>query len=263
MAESRFFQEESMTLSRIALTNKSSKNISFADIQQVAQALQTQLDRDFAPAWGVRATIVAFDKGENIAQNFWTMSIVDKPLGGLGIHLDKAHKPFAQVKDTQDWSVTASHEMLEMLVDPYGQRFVKGPDIDPSSDGHLVNYLVEVGDPCEIYEYSINAVAVSDFVTPEFYNANASAGTEVDFLSRLSKPYEVPAGCYISWIEPEDGRWHQKQVDGTFVRSARKADPQANPRDDRDQALGDDDGRRHDVSRIRKEYTPKARKQSA
>jgi hypothetical protein len=209
--------------------------MSFADMQQVDQALQTQLDRDFTPIWGVRATILAFDK---------------------------AHKPFAQVKDTQDWSVTASHEMLEMLVDPYGQRFVKAPDIDPNSDGHWVNYLVEVGDACEIYEYSINGVAVSDFGTPEFYNADASAGTEVDFLSRLCQPYEVPAGCYISWIDPEDGRWHQKQVDGTFVRSARTADPKANPRDDRHEGLGDDDGRRHDVSRIRKEYIPKARKQS-
>jgi hypothetical protein len=252
-----------MTSRHVALANKSSKNIAFADIQKVTQALQTQLDRDFTPAWGIRATVLPFDKGETIPSTFWPMSIVDKPEGGLGIHLDKSHKPFAQVKDSQDWSVTASHEMLEMLVDPYGHRFVKGPDIDPNSDGHLVNYLVEVGDPCEIYDYSINGVAVSDFVTPEFYNANAAAGTDLDFLTRLSKPYEVPAGCYISWIDPEDSRWHQKQVDGTFVRSARKADPKANPRDDRDAALGDDDGLRHDISRIRREYVPKARKHSA
>src|SRR5207244_1062064 len=129
---------------------------------------------------------------------------------------------------------------------------------DPSSDGHLVGYLVEVGDPCEIYEYDIDGVAVSDFVTPDYYDENAEAGTLLDFLARLGAPYEVPDGCYISWVDPEDQNWHQKQTDGSFARSRRKIDPKRNPRDDRDDALGGDEkAGRHELSKIRAAYCQK------
>jgi hypothetical protein len=237
----------------VVLQNRSSANISLSQVTAVTSALQIQCDRDFSPVWGVQAQITALNKGDTAPTGVWPIYIVNKPVGGLGIHLDKNHKPYAQVKDTQDWSVTASHELLEMLVDPYGQKFIKAPDIDPSSDGHLVNYLVEVGDPCEVYEYTINGIALSDFVTPEYYNAHASHGSELDFMHRLTKPLEVPQGCYISWIDPQDGQWHQKQPDGTFTRSREKASTKDNPRDDRDKAFGEDE-LRHDLARIRSEY---------
>jgi hypothetical protein len=82
------------------------------------------------------------------------------------------------VKDTQDWPVTASHELLEILVDPLGHQFRRAPDIDPASDGHLIAYLVEVGDPCEVFSYPIGDVAVSDFVTPDYYDPKAAAGRQ-------------------------------------------------------------------------------------
>jgi hypothetical protein len=237
-------------LRRVVLQNRSSANISFSDVTAVASALQIQTDRDFTPVWGVQAQITALNKGDAVPHGVWPVYIVNKPEGGLGIHLDKNHKPYAQVKDTSDWSVTASHELLEMLVDPYGHKFIKAPDIAPSSDGHLVNYLVEVADPCEVYEYSISGIAVSDFVTPEYYNPHPTTGAEFDFMRRLTKPLQVPPGCYISWIDPEDGQWHQKQPDGTFTRSHEKASPTNNPRDDRDHAFRDDETR-HDLPAIR------------
>ncbi len=244
-----------MTIRHIGLINKSSVNISFADITQVSQALQTQLDRDFGPAWGVRAQIMPFQSNETIPLRVWPIRIVNKPKGGLGIHLDSGHKPYAQVQATADWSVTASHELLEMLVDPYGHKFAQGPSIDPNSDAHLVSYLVEVGDPCEIYEYKIGNVTVSDFVLPEYYNANAVGGEGFDFLAQLSAPYEVPQGCYISWIDVQDARWHQKTPAGNFVRAKSKVDPKQNPRDNRDVAFGEEEeGRRHDLPGIRKAY---------
>jgi len=253
-----------MTLRRIILTNKSSVNIPLSDINDVAGALQTQLDRDFTPVWGIRGTIVALKKGEVVPNGAWPIYIVDNPKGGLGIHLDQGHKPYAQVEEGQDWSITASHELLEMLVDPYGHKLVQAPDITPNSDGHLVNYLVEVGDPCEVFSYTINGVSVSDFVTPEYYNEAAAQGTEVDFLQRLSKAYEVPAGCYISWIDPQDRHWHQKQPDGSFVRSKTTVSAKGNPRNDRDTAFGsEEEGIRHDLPRIRKQYFAEALKQSA
>jgi len=74
-----------------------------------------------------------------------------------------------------------------MLVDPLGHRFVQGPDMAPMSDGHLVSNIVEVGVPCEVYFHSIGNVRASDFVTVEYYNANASKNDAFDFLRLLPK----------------------------------------------------------------------------
>jgi hypothetical protein len=217
------------------------------------QDLQIQLDRDFAPIWGVHAVVQALDRAENVPAHAWPMTILDQSDVGLGVHLDKNGKPFAEIQKGDDWSITASHEMLEMLVDPLGHKLRSDPDIDPASDRHQVQYLVEVGDPCEIFAYSINGINVSDFITPEFYDTNAAPGALFDFLGRLAKALDVPEGCYISWIDPEDGRWHQKQTDGTFITARAKANPKQSPRDQRDSAFGEDENKsRHDLLAIRR-----------
>jgi hypothetical protein len=245
---------------RIGLINRSSKTIDFTEIASVVQALQTQIDRDFSAIWGIRAQILSLHQNDPIPHGVWPISVVNTPVGGLGIHLDKNSKPYAQVKNTADWSITASHELLEMLVDPYGHRFVQGPDIDPTSDGHLVSYLVEVGDPCEVYFYNIGNVRVSDFVTVEYYNANAPKNDSFDFLRRLLKPYEVPKGCYISWQDPRDQRWHQKRPNGKFIRSESKVNDKKNPRDDRDAAFGkDEENVRHDLPKLLMDYHNKGK----
>ena len=243
-----------MTIRHVTLQDKSSLGVSFSQLEDVCSALQVQLDRDFTPVWGVRSQIQALDRNEKVPAHAWPMSILDKSSEGLGVHLDKNGKPYAQIEGDNGWTVTASHEMLEMLVDPLGHKFRSDPDIDPDSDKHLVNYLVEVGDPCEIYAYTINGVQVSDFITQDYYDVNAPAGTDFDFLSRLNHALEVPKGCYISWIDPQDGKWHQKQIDGTFLTARHKADPHKNPRDERDHAFGDDDAMRHDLLAIRRKY---------
>jgi hypothetical protein len=247
-----------MPVRHIVLTNRSSQDISFAQLSEVAVALQTQVDRDFAPIWGIRAQIMPLNSGDQIPRRAWPIFIMDQSEAGLGVHLDQHRKPFAEVQAGRDWSITASHELLEMLVDPLGHRLVRAPDIDPHvHDGHLVSYLQEVCDPCEVFAYAIGQVGVSDFVTPDYYNPDAPEGAELDFLKRLSTPYEVPKGCYISWEDPLDGRWHQKKPDGTFVTAKERSDAKRNPRDDRDHAFGDDeDDVRHDLRQILTAYAP-------
>jgi hypothetical protein len=244
-----------MRIHHVTLQDKSSAGLALSQIQDVTQALQIQLDRDFTPIWGVHAIVQALDLGEKVPKGAWPMTILDKPDAGLGVHLNKGRNPFAEIEFGDDWSITASHEMLEMLVDPLGHKLVSDSDIDPDSDGHQVHYLVEVGDPCEVFDYSINGIKVSDFITREFYEVNAPDGTQFDFLGRLQQALEVPDGCYISWIDPEDQRWHQKQTDGSFITARKKANPKKSPRDQRDAAFGDDDNEsRHDLLAIRRAY---------
>jgi hypothetical protein len=244
-----------MVIRRVTLQNQSSMNLTLSQLEAVTQALQIQLDRDFTPVWGVHAVVQALDQGENVPNNAWPMTILDQSDAGLGVHLDRNGKPFAEIQQGNDWSITASHEMLEMLVDPLGQTLHSDPDIDPASDGHQVQYLVEVGDPCEVFSYAINGVNVSDFITRDFYDTNAPAGTLFDFLGRLNKALDVPDGCYISWLDPADGKWHQKQTDGSFVTARAKANPKLSPRDQRDHAFSEDENRaRHDLLAIRRKH---------
>lgn len=253
-----------MRIHQVTLQDQSSLNLTLSQLQDVIQALQIQLDRDFTPVWGVHAVVQALDRGENVPKIAWPMTILDQSDAGLGVHLDKNGKPFAEIQQGNDWSITASHEMLEMLVDPLGHKLRSDPDIDPASDSHQVQYLVEVGDPCEVFAYSINGINVSDFITPEFYDTNAPAGTLFDFLGRLNQAFDVPDGCYISWIDPEDGRWHQKQTDGSFITARQKANPKQSPRDQRDSAFGEAENRsRHDLLEIRRKYRPTAAKKTA
>jgi hypothetical protein len=89
---------------------------------------------------GSACTGIPLHQVDPIPNGVWPIFFIDpkdEPGGqGLGVHLDKNHKPFAFVTDSDQYTITASHELLEMLTDPFGTRFMQGPDIDPDSDRH-------------------------------------------------------------------------------------------------------------------------------
>lgn len=227
-----------MTSWKIALTDQSTAGAA-ADLQQIAAALQQQVDNDFAPVWGARADISALAAGEAVPAGIWPVKIVDNVPGAGGVHLDDLGQPYAEAANGPQLSVAISHELLEMLADPWGNRFTPAADLDPDSGGQQVFYLVEVCDPCQASSYDVGGVSVSDFILPSFYDPNAAV--PVDFRGTLTGPLpkQVPPGCYISWIDPADGNWHQQQADGTFISG--NVSPDINPRADRDSVFGDDD----------------------
>lgn len=233
---------------KVALIDQSKAGVPAATLRQIAAALQQQVDNDFGPVWGVAASISALGTSAPIPSGTWPIKVVDDIGGAGGVHLDENGQPYAEAVISPELSIAISHELLEMLVDPWGNRFTPGSDLDPSSDGHQVFYLVEVGDPCEVSSYDIGGVAVSDFILPSFYDPNAAG--QVDFLNALTGPLPqtVPYGCYISWIDPQDGNWHQQRPDGTFVTAA--ATTGRNPRADRDSVFADADEDRHNMAAI-------------
>jgi len=231
-----------------------SGTISEQELKDVAAALQIQVDRDFSPEWGSQATITAGAVGAT--GSAWRLRMVtpDKlPHGAGGVHLDQHGRPYAMVGDFSDWTVAASHELLEMLVDPFGRKVITGPSIDPAADNRTVYYLVEVCDPCEVFTYDINGVTVSDFVLQDYYHSQAGAG--VDEQGKLEGPLSVPKGCYISWFDPADNHWHQQRPDGTIVTASKTSKLDAHPRAQRDHAFGDtEDRQRHDLHTILASY---------
>ena len=116
-------------------------------VAEIAAALQRQLVRDVAPIWEVYATIDAFASLEHVPPGYWPILVGDNFPGveSVGIHLDRNGQPFALVEASPSWSLTASHEAIEMVVDPWGSRTVPGGS--PMAGQGLVEILVEVCDP--------------------------------------------------------------------------------------------------------------------
>src|SRR5712671_6814894 len=116
-----------MPIQHVALVSES-QNITVSNLTQVSAAVQKQVARDFAPIWGVQATVDPFAALEDVPIGYWPVIVQDdvKDLAGGGVHLDDQGQPFALVEYDTEWSLTASHECLEMLADPFGNRLVAG-----------------------------------------------------------------------------------------------------------------------------------------
>jgi hypothetical protein len=182
------------------------------DVSRVGAALQRQATRDFAPIWKVCATVDAFPRLEDVPIGYWPMVVetdIDVP-GAAGIHLDKDGQPFALIAMSDSWSLTASHEMLEMLADPFGDRLIAGKS--PKRDQGRVEFLVEVCDPSEAAEfaYTVNDILVSDFYTPHYFDPLHSPATRYSYTDAVERPRQVLRGGYLSWHDPISDHWWQQ-----------------------------------------------------
>jgi hypothetical protein len=102
------------------------------------------------------------------------------------------------------WTVATGHDLIETLVDRNGKRLqtsrgLEVPGGKIREGAGEFGYLVEACDPGEAdeYAYSIQGVAVSDFLNPHFYDPVVTPGTRYSFtgaLALLGKFYgEVPS----------------------------------------------------------------------
>jgi hypothetical protein len=191
--------------------------IDFSQASIVAAALNKQVARDFGPPWEVDATVSAFDKLESVPVDYWPVIIrddINEP-GAAGFHTDDNGQPFSLVQADDSWTLTSSHEVLEMLADPFGNRTIAGsppPDSpDPISGFDRVIYLVEVCDPCESdqFAYTVNGVTVSDFITAHYYDPNGTKGAQYSFRGNVQAPHTVLEGGYVSFGNPVDNNWYQ------------------------------------------------------
>jgi hypothetical protein len=147
--------------------------------------------------------------------NAWPVVIRDNiGINEAGVHWNQTQdKPFALVTfregDTPEdgWQPSVSHEVLEMLADPFSKEFRTGPSL---RDGQgPVEYLVEVCDPCQAakFVYWVDDVPVSDFVLPDYYSAFTDG--RYSFAGNVTKPREVLPGGYVSWRDLQTGLWTQ------------------------------------------------------
>lgn len=188
-----------------------------SQVSLAAAAINKQVARDFGPLWNVDATVSAFDKLEDVPVDYWPVIIrddINQP-GAAGYHTDDNGQPFSLIQADDSWTLTSSHEVLEMLADPFGNRTIAGSppsnSPDPVSGFDRVVYLVEVCDPCEDnqFAYTSNGVVVSDFITPHYYDPNDSGGAQYSFGGNIQAPHTVLEGGYVSFGNPVDNHWYQ------------------------------------------------------
>jgi hypothetical protein len=204
----------------IAVVNESTV-VNGSDLPAVIAALQKQVEEHFWPAWGLDAELELVasaprdataggnpGKGAPLDPTWWQLIILDDSdqADALGYHETTAAglplgKIFAKttMQDGGQWTVTASHELLEMLVDPEINLSVFVQDSDATS-GKL--YAYEVCDAVENATYVIDGVMVSDFVLPSYFEpgtVGVHPAAPFDFLKQLAMP--LPAllpGGYLS-----------------------------------------------------------------
>lgn len=191
-------------------------------VQVAAAALNIQVTRDLPQFWPVQATVLYLPDARQIPAGVWPIRLVKSlPPGEGGFHLDRHNQPYSEVIATprsNAWTIAASHETLEMLVDPWGNRLqssvaikVVGKTIQDATG--QFEYLVEACDPCEAdrYGYRIQGIAVSDFITPHFFDPVPTAGTRYSFTGAIAAPRRILPGGYISWIDKTKDEWQQLQ----------------------------------------------------
>ena len=207
-----------MATTTIAVIN-SSTLLTDDQAKVIAPALQDQVHKDFGPVWGLDADLTFVAKGGQPPQGSWWLALLDdsdqagalgyRDLTDEGLPMGKAFVR-ADLQAGTQWTVTASHELLEMLVDP---------DINLSAyvqkdGGSMLLYAYEVCDACEAdaVGYKIGDVLVSDFVYPAWFESFRSPGsTHFDFTKQISKPFDLLPGGYISVFDTSNtAGWTQK-----------------------------------------------------
>ena len=181
---------------RIACINKAKIPLG-VDFDKLIAVLQIYVNKCLVPAWGTPARLF---KATKPIRGAWTMIFFDNAdeAGDLGYHdIHKNGMPLGKVfvlptiEGGDKVSVTAAHELAEMLIDPSANLWSDGPRRS------LWGY--EVCDAVEEDEFDIQGVAMSNFVYPayfELFRLGKRKTTPYDYMNKVKQPFEIRPGGY-------------------------------------------------------------------
>jgi hypothetical protein len=199
----------------IAVVNQSTV-LTDVQLDQWVAGLQVQVTRDFAPAWGIDVPLTAVHMGQTAPAGAWQLVCLDNTdqAGDLGYHeLTAEGLPLGKafIKTDQGYglepSVTVSHELLEMLGDPW---VCASCLVTMAGKPMLVS--MEVCDPVEDDQFAYEVtpgVRVSNFVYPSYFTQAAKG--PYDHGKTLSAPApSLTAGGYVGEYDLASGKgWTQ------------------------------------------------------
>jgi hypothetical protein len=211
---------------RIALINESTEDLGVG-WQELVDVLQKYVTAYLVPHW-LQPAILEPLTGSVIPPGHWGLVFSDTTTDAEanGFHdLTPDGYPLGHVfvKSTKDdgslVSVTASHELAEMLVDP------------AAADGtyHLEKKILfarEICDPVGASKIEIDGIHVCSFVFPSWFEPFRKPGSvRFDYLGECSRPFHILKGGYIPILE--HGQWSYRFGS---KRAAQAFNPQAHPR---------------------------------
>jgi len=220
----------------ISVINHTNGKVSDEELQLVIRAINRQITEDFEPYWSLGATLrlegrsgkepskltMPDLRGDAILYLWDKMDLPD----ALGYHDQNSRGiPYGFVftdlakKLDEPWSVTLSHEALELIADPEVNLLVMGPH--PADPKRTVFHWYEMSDAVQDETYEIDHIKVSNFVLPLYFTGSDEPGGRNDFLGRSYKgktlnSFGVNPGGYIGFYDPKTGK-HE-----TFARSGDK-----------------------------------------
>jgi len=183
---------------------------------RLTAVLQKCYDQHFLPIWGYPVKLYNTKTPKKTDWQFVYFDDADTA-GALGYHdLTKDGQPVSKVfvKTTKDAgelvSVTACHELFEMVIDPIANLWAE------AADG--TEYAYEMSDPVEEDVFKVDGIEMSNFVHPAWFEPfKHPLGTKFDHLGLLTKPFSMTKGGYM--IIKKNGK--VKNVFGSKTKAKR------------------------------------------
>ena len=222
----------------ISVINVTAGALSDAVLQRAIRAVNRQIEGDFAPYWGFAARLrlegktgtkkrgldQADMRGDAVlyvhdvarirdADGYHNANFSGIPYGFVFLEVSKKLK--------EDWTVTLSHEALELLADPEANLLVQGPH--PKERKRRVFHWFEMCDAVQDESYEIDGISVSNFILPLYFTSGDERGGRNDFLGTVTngktlKSFAVNPGGYIGFFDPK------ADADVTFPADERAAE---------------------------------------
>jgi hypothetical protein len=200
-------------------------------IEACVGSIQVALAQSFAPLWG-GATLVYVPPGGMIQPDWWQAVLFDHSdqAGALGYHdVTPTGQPLAKIfaadciADAENWNVTLSHEIWEMLVDP---------KIDQTVTYNGWVFAKEVADAPEDDRYAqrVRGHLISNAVTPAWFDPNGKPPYTMYPCAPIDAPLTLAPGGYIGRRQLPNGQWEQelaaergpRQLKGSDSRTIRR-----------------------------------------
>lgn len=213
----------------ISVINHASKRVSDAELHRVLRAINRQIAGDFAPYWSFGAQLrleghsrdapstrsLADMRGDAVLY-LWDKTSIDDAIGYhdanyRGIPFGFVFTEVARALE-EHWSVTLSHEALELVGDAEANLLVQGPHpAHPEDDERIVYHWYEMCDAVQAESYTIDGVAVSNFVLPLYFTSPDEPGGRNDFLGKRHRgktlaSFGVNPGGYVGFYDPTTGK---------------------------------------------------------
>lgn len=206
-------------MQRVAIVDTTG-NIPFAVLQSATSAFQKQVNEHLMPVWLLQPTVLtAYQFQSDVPSDEWQLLIKDSlTVDVYGYHaVDNTGKPFAVLKYQDNWTQVASHELMEMLVDPMGDKVLSG-EIFAQSEGEE-NILVEVADPSQnvSFGYMIDGILVSDFYFPAYFEPYKIAGKQYSYTNSIKEPRSILVGGYVSFKDRVGEWWQAFNIDNEII----------------------------------------------